>query len=496
MGHEVAIFAFFGLQGTKIDWNDIPIFPNNPRDWGTTDALMWYNYWKADLLISLIDIGVITALGMGDNSRINWCPICPVDHEPVPPLTIKTIKESPNIVKVLTEARFGQEQLREHSIDAGYISHPTNTDIFAPRQENRDYWRKTYQWEDKFVIGTVGTNHSERKNWNVSLRAVKEFEKRHPGEVVYYMHTNPLDERGININALRENLGVGEFTFCPKKIESDLGIDKATLSNAYNCMDVFLLPSKGEGFGVPIIEAQSCGVPVIIPRFTAMRELMGGGWYIEKLRPFWTGQNSWATDCDSMEVVELLEKAYQAKKDGSIVEMQKKAREKALEYSEPLVFEKYWKPELEDITKRIKGVKHGEGFLKTNDWRHWLVPSEAKPAKVIDIGCGLKQTWKPYLSHLGEYTGIDLRDGDGVTQMDAHNLHFPDKTFGFAWCAEMLEHVRDPGKVVTEAKRVARHGAIIFSTPKAADFAHDADHKEVKNVKYTISKDGHGMIIW
>jgi len=516
MGHDVAIFAFYGLEGTKIDWGDIPIFPNNPRDWGTTDAKMYYDYFKADFLISLVDIWVLRegGMGQGQNAEIKWCPIVPIDHEPVPPATLKAIIESPNIFKVLCEARFGQEQLREHHIDAGYISHPTNTDIFAPRQENRDYWRKVYNWENKFVIGTVATNHDERKNWNVSLQAFKIFAEHHPGEAIYYMHTNPLDERGINLNALRAELGIGEITHCPKRIEFNIGIDKATLSNAYNSMDVFLLPSKGEGFGVPIIEAQSCGVPVIIPRFTAMRELMGGGWFIENLRYFWSKQNSWAADCNVEEVVELLEKAYQAKKDGSIIKMQQKARAKALEYSEPLVFEKYWKPELENIAYRLKnpqqfkGVNTYEMYYKRRAaeeaekeaaWRDhpqllvnqagmWfeqnrneiclrILNGRCQYKKVLAVG-GARSTEGQFLSQIGarELVRSDLipNEVEGIMAANVEDLPFDSRSFDMVICRDVLEHVQDADKAMKNIIKVLRNqGELLVTVPNALEWAID-----------------------
>ena len=43
----------------------------------------------------------------------------------------------------------------------------------------------------------------------------------------------------------------------------------AELASLYNACDVFVLASKGEGFSLPIVEAASCGLPVITTNCTA-----------------------------------------------------------------------------------------------------------------------------------------------------------------------------------------------------------------------------------
>jgi glycosyltransferase involved in cell wall biosynthesis len=58
------------------------------------------------------------------------------------------------------------------------------------------------------------------------------------------------------------------------KLATDLNIDddvefrdfvaEDTLAKTYNSFDVFVLPSELEGFGLPILEAQRCGVPAMI----------------------------------------------------------------------------------------------------------------------------------------------------------------------------------------------------------------------------------------
>ena len=42
----------------------------------------------------------------------------------------------------------------------------------------------------------------------------------------------------------------------------------------YNCMDVFVLPTAGEGFGIPSIEAMASGVPICLTNYTTGWELV------------------------------------------------------------------------------------------------------------------------------------------------------------------------------------------------------------------------------
>lgn len=493
MGHDVAIFAFFGLEGSKVDWGDIPIYPNNPRDWGVKHAPLFYNDFKADILLTLIDAWVLNGL----DTSMKWVPWLPIDHDPPPDNVIKVLKESLGLVKPIAMSKFGQSQLKKYGIDAYYIPHTVNTNTFKPLPDWRKTGRERYNWQDKFIIGTVATNHIERKNWTASMKAVSIFSKRHPGEIIYYMHTNPIDERGINLLKLREVLGIEDITKFPSQTEIIIGIEAETMARMYNVLDVFLLPSKGEGFGIPLIESMACGIPVITTKCTAQTEIVenSGGWFIKDLMPTWTAQSSWQYDCHPEEIVDLLEKAYTAKKNGGMVRLGEKARQKAMEYDEEKVFTELWPPVLADIEKRIKEPKNLEGV---QNWRLAFIPQACLPRKVLDIGCGLTQPYRKFLEGMGEYVGIDNRDGQNpnVVVADAHDLsRFKDGEFGFVWCSELLEHVDDPQRVIDEAKRVGKHGVAIFSTPHNSFFKLDPDHKVVK-IPHSIMNTGDGFISW
>ena len=290
MGHETAVLAFYGLEGSKTEWTTewgvIPIYPNDPRDYGIERARMCYDDFQADIFIALIDVWVMRDL----DPNINFVPWLPVDHDPVPPLVIDVLKHHPGIIKPLVQSKWGQRKLKEAGIDSWYIPNDFKTSLFAPNAEWRKTRRERYKWEDKFIIGMVGTNHAERKNWTAAMQAVSIMNKKHPGEIIFYCHTNPLDGRGINLLGLRENLGIQDISFFPMLSQTALGLTLETMAQTYNVFDVFLLPSKGEGFCRPIVEAESCGVPVVTTRCTSHQEFVYGGWFIENLRKQWTPQ--------------------------------------------------------------------------------------------------------------------------------------------------------------------------------------------------------------
>ena len=484
-----------------IEWNGITIYPNPEEDYGAKWADKVYDHFKADCIITLVDVWV---MGMQD-TRLKWFPWTNIDHSPMPPNVYKVLSTHSGIYKPIAISRYGEREMKRLDIDCFYVPHMINCEVFHPSAEIRGKQRENLGWANKFVIGQVGTNVRERKNWTASFLALSKFSKYHD-DVVMYCHTNPGETRGRNLQVLRESLMIQDITFFPSMTEMLLaGITDATMNNMYNSLDVLLHPSKGEGFGIPILEAESCGVPVIVSNNTAQPELCGGGWILKDMRPEFDEQSAWEGAANPDEIVEYLEQAYQEKKSGKLAERKMAAREKALEYDCEIVMEKYWKPVLAEIAQMIKSppptlrlVPGPHTTDRKKDYRNFLIPKDGcSPPRVIDIGCGAEQPWKPQLEHLGEYVGIDIKGGggNGVVKMDARSLGFQDKSFGFAWCCDVLEHTEEPQRVIREAKRVARHGAIIFCTPKAAEFNIDTEHKEIK-VKYALTKAGHGILTW
>jgi glycosyltransferase involved in cell wall biosynthesis len=168
------------------------------------------------------------------------------------------------------------------------------------------------------------------------------FAQKHD-DVVLYLHTDQMGALGgIRLLQLLQSCGVPEekFKFVDPYVYRN-GIDQQTLATIYTAMDVLLATSYGEGFGIPTVEAQACGTPVIISDFAASTELLGDGWLIDG-QPLWDApQSSWFHMPSVPAIVEALEQAYQRGRGRS-----EKAQEFAKAYNADTVFEEHWKPVL------------------------------------------------------------------------------------------------------------------------------------------------------
>jgi glycosyltransferase involved in cell wall biosynthesis len=117
------------------------------------------------------------------------------------------------------------------------------------------------------------------------------------------------------------------------------------MPGVYSAVDCLVNPALGEGFGMPIIEAQACGVPVVLADNTAMSDLCGGGWLVP-CNPIWDEtQKSWWGLVTVKELTAAMLKAFQSgAKPG------KQAREFVVnEYDVDDVMTQHWKPALETL---------------------------------------------------------------------------------------------------------------------------------------------------
>jgi glycosyltransferase involved in cell wall biosynthesis len=348
LGYDIAIFAFCGLQGGRIQWRGIRIYPGASDVWGNDIAIGHardHFGQSAGVVITLVDVWPLDCFHTAEIHVASWTP---VDHDPAPPPVLKYFETTKAIP--IAMSRFGERRLKESGLDPLYIPHGIDTKSF--RLMDRTEARAIIGLPpDKFVIGMVAANKGtpSRKSLGEAIEAYARFYERRP-ESVLYLHTERTGVfQGINIDTLVKQLGLPDSSvaFC-NQYNYWLSFPAERMCATFNAMDVLLNPARGEGFGIPIIEAQACGTPVIVSDFTSMPELAGVGWKVTGQRS-WTPLGSWQLTPDVGDIVLQLEKAYDSRGNPA---MRDAARDFATQYDADHVTGTYWKPALDAIQER------------------------------------------------------------------------------------------------------------------------------------------------
>ncbi len=171
-------------------------------------------------------------------------------------------------------SRFGQKQVKDyHNLDVKHIPHGVDKNRFYRLpDEQRTELRKKWGLDDKFVIGVVARNQP-RKNLDRTIKTMAKL-KDIPNAVLL-LHLDPKDPapQAFQITELVKKFGIENRVVFTGMNAHD-GFDWDKMNDVYNLMDVFFLSTSGEGFGIPLIEAMSCEVPVIATDYTTTQELI------------------------------------------------------------------------------------------------------------------------------------------------------------------------------------------------------------------------------
>lgn len=348
-GHDVSVLCNFGLQGQRTNWNGVACYPSDGL-WGNLNLPTFAAHTDADLVVALCDAWVLHPENWPDElSAAVWAPI---DHWPVPPPVLAVLQHER--IRPIAMSRFGAEQLATFDLDALYVPHAVDTAMFKPQPELRDEIRDELDIpHDVFLVGMVAANRGNqaapRKSFPQAFMAYSALAQRHE-DAWLYVHTEakPLPgSGGLELDTLAEvtRCPSGRVRF-PHAEAFQLGVPRQALAYIYQAFDVLLMPSMGEGFGVPLIEAQACGVPVIASDHSAMTELVEAGWLVAG-DPWWdAAMSSFFISPYVASIVDALEAAYANRGSARLAET---AARFAARYDVDAVAETYWRPALDAL---------------------------------------------------------------------------------------------------------------------------------------------------
>ena len=225
----------------------------------------------------------------------------PIEGWPLSELLIKIAERAD---ATATYMKFGADlytqETNKELLYAGFGPEHGNFKKFT--LEDKQYYRSMIGWDNKFVIGFVGRNKRTKQQGQMLRLARCLVDHYGMDDLLMYLHC-----------AVRDNLGgaswdgwdlgawIGAYELepyvclplMPSQTDSPITYDednaefiatinkeveKGELSNKegilsrlyaynltqlYNCMDVYVSMSQGEGFGIPQLEAMACGIPII-----------------------------------------------------------------------------------------------------------------------------------------------------------------------------------------------------------------------------------------
>lgn len=353
-GYPTAVHAFYGLEGGVLQWGPIQVYPRFLEPYGNDIVAAHTGHWQADIVISLLDSWVCKPDMYGQNVR--WCPWFPIDHEGQMPSRIREVVA--RSYQPLVYSRFGEKVAKDAGLSVTYVPHGVDTKAYAP-MDRAEARRKMGWTEDRFVVAGVMANkgNPSRKAFPAQLEAFSRFKREHP-DALLYLHScmsEHGEHGGVNLPELCGHLGLrpgADVQFCDQ-YQNIIGFNDGYLRLVYNAADVLLSVTMGEGFGIPILEAQACGCPVIVGGWTAMPELLFAGWQVsrEEAEPYWTPLAAYQFMPHVDAIVDRLEQAYAAR--GNEI-LRRQARSGAMAYDADKVTNDYWIPALREIESKIK----------------------------------------------------------------------------------------------------------------------------------------------
>lgn len=351
------IFAFYGQEGSPtIDQDGILTLPRVLDAYGNDVVRGHFGYRQSDVVVSLIDPFVLNPDIVGELPWVAWAP---VDTSPVRPGNVAVLKRAK---QVWAMSRFGEARLKEAGLEnVAYVPHGVDMQAFQP------YSKETARAEaarmlkrnlgSRFVVFMNAANkgYPSRKGFMYAFEAFKRLGERwseHGFEPedrpLLWLHT---EEKGIyqgeNLIEALEMAGIApeDYVFSPQYPYVTGMFGPEHLNMMYNAADVLLCTSLGEGFCIPLIEAQAAGCPTIAPEWSATEEL--ANYLIEPAGPMFMGDGTQMMIPDIESIVTALLEVADENPDPDAMRVRVGA------YERHHVFSRYMLPALETLAQRL-----------------------------------------------------------------------------------------------------------------------------------------------
>lgn len=179
---------------------------------------------------------------------------------------------------VVTVSKCGLERLRAYGFPSRKlvaVLSGVDPSRFSPAPELRDTIRRAWGIPaGAFVFGTVGRLAAWHKGQDIALELLARLRAARPGSPFAYVLVGEGDDRA-SLARQAESLGLGEHVIFAGQ--------SARPWEAYNAIDVLLMPSRFEGTPFALLEAMACQRPAVAMGVGGIPEVIGRpelGWLV------------------------------------------------------------------------------------------------------------------------------------------------------------------------------------------------------------------------
>ena len=362
-GYDVGIGAMVSRPKDEgRPYHGMPVWSVKDGRHGATHLKAKIRRHRADAVILLCDSFMLDARLIGEvteeGTRLAfWAPVDAfnVRSGGAPILYRAMLQLAPKAVPIAM-SRFGERLFHEDGFDPLYVPHMIDTDIFRPM--DKAALREAHGIPaDAFVITLCAANSDlVRKNFTGQFDA---FGRAAEDNWLLLVHSDvqhpQTSTNSWDLDWLSHYYGIADkVRFADRDRYVNARYTPHDLAAWYNLGDLHTQMSMAEGFGIPLIEAQACGLPVIATDGSAMSELVGAGWKIRG-EPFMSPliRAEWVNPPRQL-IAGTYERAARIKAGDPLryQAMQAEAREFALGYRIERVMAEYWLPALKALEER------------------------------------------------------------------------------------------------------------------------------------------------
>jgi glycosyltransferase involved in cell wall biosynthesis len=232
------------------------------------------NTIQPDILVVIQDAPYLEAVRNLplDWSRFGFVGVTPCDGKPVLPQWVETFKKADGMLSI---SQFGVNAHKEVGVTSLLCRPGIDPNVFfkQPHEQQGATREKLGIAPDAFVVGSVAMNQG-RKRWPAMLGAFFEFAKDKP-TARFLANTAPQSPAGWDLMQICQQWNWDMSQVIWKHDCERLGVHE--LRDRYNVMDVHMVIAEREGFGLPLVEAQACGVVSMALDWSSGPEVCGAG---------------------------------------------------------------------------------------------------------------------------------------------------------------------------------------------------------------------------